>query len=972
MFLYPLLFTTMSSGRIELEYIPETGRYSLRTRATVWVIKWWLRIRRLLERLSVMGPLNVRDISWAIEKVVERRKNLRQILCDQLAKVHLLPVSRSHTHRRAAQLRTSVNQFMNDAARRAGFTPYNVSKSGHDYEGGSRYFYMQKDLSTGYTDDAVTDNTAFIFCDVDYYCDMARWMMHFKPIIIYTLVPETVCHRGPDYSFFIKDNEVVYSVSGGGKYQHRLWDYSGDTMSVVDPSGALCVFNVEQKKLDDDPNRRIVWLVPMARIPGPIWAWVFEAGTISRKTITHDNISMVYESITDRMSVARNGAQHSVELLGKTYAAIQKRLAHKQSPPVVADIERLLLASGSKTAPVDAPILYELVAETDFVPNVVLTTAVEAHFQPLGSLHTEDGPQTGRVVGNSLLSEPSVYPNRGVCADEATVAGRIHKVRNNIVPTKQYKVWAKEFVEFLVPEPGKGSPLTPGQVRQLQNTPQQAARYNQVEHLLSCFAGNRLEAFIKAEPYANVSDPRNITTMSPELTVMMSCFTYAFKEQCLKKQSWYGPGKTPKQIARRLQQLAQRATRMVSTDFSRFDGTISEFLQKNIVQASYLRWVAPEYRAELAGWFKEVFRQVGKTANGIKFEPGFGTRSGSPITTDGNTEINAFVMYCALRLVGHCPEEAWRLLGLAYGDDGSMPDLDGKVAQALEQAARDLGLVLKSEVIENGEPLPFLGRFFVDPLTRLDSFQDPMRTIGKLHTTTNKGVSQEQALFNKAAGYETTDSMTPIIGSWVRNVKNTYPHLKFKGALKEEQHKRSNAWVQQDPVAIRDAMAKVIGILPSELDELDRLVQNTALDRLPVLLESRREFKIPAVLGDVVVGPGPLLQPDSQDANIRPTLRSRERSPLPPTPEAEPSRRRERNRDPLSPRDTGPRGPPRRSQAPRSGGLPLSRSARGVLIRGPRGGRVRNEPATPTVSTGGSGLTPTAHTSSSSVRTDAP
>jgi hypothetical protein len=858
----------------EYEFIPRNWTYSRILSYYALLAK--IRTMQLLIKLRLLRPLDVRDTSRMIELVTHRTVNLRQILMDHFAKVHLIPVSAAHTHRDAAQLRTSANVFMNDAARKAGFTPYNVSRANHDIEGGSRYFYHQKDIATPFRDDKIEDSTAFIFCDVDFYCDMERWLQHFKPIMMYTLVPETTTYRGTDYSFRVVDDLVDYHVSGGAKYKHALWDYSGDIVSVVDNNGDLCVFNVEQKKLPADPNRRLIWLVPCARIRGPVWEYSFEPTGLKRKVFSmgganNTTMSITYDAVTDRMSVARNGDWHSVELNGRTYAAIRERISHKVSPPVVADIERILRDANDKCYSVNAPLLFDLIVSNEIKPNVVTTSVQAAHFQPLGPLKTEDGKTTMQVISNPLVSRPAVAPTKGVNSDTATVTGRIHNIRNNVKPVKKYKIWARDFVNEIVPNPGKGVPITPDQVRTLQNGKQQQARYADVKDHLSTNVTNRLKAFIKSEAYIATNDPRNITTMSPEMTVMAATFTYVFKHQCLKRFKWYGPGLTPKQAATRLGDLARMAMIMLATDFSRFDGTISEFIVMHVIMACYMRWCCDSRKAELKGYFNGVYMQKGHTAEGIKFEPGYGTRSGGPFTTDGNELAAGFIFYCAFRSLGYSHEESMELIGLIFGDDGAQPEVVEGLAEALEQVAKDLGLTLKCVKIQRGDPLPYLGRYFVDPTVCLDSFQDPMRTLSKLHLTSNKSVTAEQALVNKAAGYITTDALTPIIGTWARKVRGVHG-TKVKGLLREEQYKCSNAWPQQDSEAIAKAMAFVLGIEVAELTRLDMLLESSALDQMPALIDNLAPDKVLAVVDDCIVGPGNIQnepKPDTTSNSLR-------------------------------------------------------------------------------------------------------
>lgn len=344
--------------------------------------------------------------------------------------------------------------------------------------------------------------------------------------------------------------------------------------------------------------------------------------------------------------------------------------------------------------------------------------------------------------------------------------------------------------------------------------------------------------------------------MAAENTVMLSRFTLAFKEDCLKGLHWFGPGLSPSKAINALGRLSAQAEEFLVVDYSRLDGSISEWLQREIVIATYMRWCAEPDKAELSKLLKDVFKQSAVTAHGIPYKPGYGTRSGSAITTDGNTMICAFVVYCAFRKMGLEPELAYAKVGLVYGDDGAFPAYDG-LGEQLRIVAAELGLNIKLDVLEKGQPIQYLGRYFVDPLTIKDSFQDPIRTISKLHLTANMQVTAEQALANKALGYLATDAKTPIIGTWARKVLELTGITKAKGLTAEEQHKMSNAWPQMDSNIILESMAAVLEMSSAELRYLDRLVgEVTALDQFPVVLATVRENKIPAAVGGDIVGTG--------------------------------------------------------------------------------------------------------------------
>lgn len=327
-----------------------------------------LILNRILCWLWLLDQPDVAALSRRLESVVERPRKYREILVPHSEKIDLIGVSKQHTHRRSAMYRSSANQFMNDLVTRAGFHPYNVSRSNHDLNGGSRFFYHQKDLGIPFKQDEIQDDSCLIFCDVDYYCDINSWATLFRPILMYTAVPTSVAHRTDEYNFYLRNNRMVYNVSGGGRYEHQLWDYVGDTFSVVDDDGNLCVFNIEQKVVEGDEQHRIVWLIPMARVPCGYWEELFKASCpIKRKITTMGSLTYLYNAITDNLSIKREDGVHAINLKGRVYEAIRKRIANKEAAPVVADIERLLLAANEPDFSVTAPLLFELI--TDNVPN---------------------------------------------------------------------------------------------------------------------------------------------------------------------------------------------------------------------------------------------------------------------------------------------------------------------------------------------------------------------------------------------------------------------------------------------------------------------------------------------------------------------------------------------------------------------------------------------------------------------------
>jgi len=822
-----------------------------------WQIKVFYHTLRYLVLIVLnFGLPNVQVSSEYVESVIYRPVKLRQLFLTNDA-IHVSHPRNSHSHPTAAAYRSTVNIHLNSVATAAGYIPYNVSKSATDIGPGTRYFYGAKDLGITYSNSDVTQEHCLIMCDVDYYTDIRLWMCYFRPLLIYTFVPNDCVGRRRDYCWRTIGDDVEFHVNGGSSYRHGLWNYEDDVVSVINDDGDLLVFNLEQRCIEGDEDHRIVVLTPMAAIPAPFHWFLPPKPMMKRKRMTFDGrdgkLQMYYEPLDDHLSVADIGSWQSVETTGQIYSSIEQRLKCKTSPPLISDVERLLRAAGDQQAGIHAPLLFNLFG-LRLEKNCVKTSKVPTHYHPVGSVINEDPKDSGVQITGALVTNPAMFASRGYNSEEATINGRVNKVKNPKVPPRAYKEYATEFASLCVSQSGVGNPLSALEVHRRQATSQQKARFKLVEATLTTNPHNRLEAFVKSEPYGSVNDPRNITTMTPELTVMLSAYTLAFKDTVLKQHKWYGPGLSPKKTIERLADMEVNTSEWACGDYSRFDGTISEFLQKNVVYQCYMRWVAENYRSELKQLLDRVFIRRGQTKEHIVFDPGWGTRSGSPITTDGNTMISAYVVYCANRSMGLSPKESFRRLGLKYGDD-TVDCNDNSFVERFTSAAKDLGLTLDIVTVECGQPLPYLGRYFVDPLTTVDSFQDPLRTISKLHLSSNRSVEPSQAAANKAYGYLVTDAKTPIIGTWARRVVDM-TGLRPKGLRPEEKYRMSNAWPQRSRENILTSMAKILQIEVGELVHLDTLTSKVeALDQFQPLLETAMKVKLTAEVAGLVVEP---------------------------------------------------------------------------------------------------------------------
>nr|QYF49929.1 MAG: hypothetical protein [Xinjiang sediment noda-like virus 2] len=775
------------------------------------------------------------SLSKLQEKHIFRYEDMRPMFEHKFQSLALAPQSRNHTHQKAAAERTGANIALIQLATEAGYRPYVVSQSNSDHKmgiAGSRIFYWEKDLSIPYKFDEIEDKDCLIFIDVDFHCNMNEYLDMHKPMLIYTFAPNTTAGQMDEHAFKIIDDKVNYRVKGGAMYSHYIWDYSGDCISKIDNNGALLTYDVTQKEIQNSPGRRIIFLMPRTYTPWPYYLHLKPTNGIMRKQFSYGPINITHDPISDILSLCMQNSQYNVELPGRLITALIHRINSKTTKsPAIGDIEVFLMSEKAmmiqnkepvpdalNNVKISSALLHEILPHVkEYKPNVVYTSTIPTSYTALGPLTMVDSKPTCQIISTPLASNPAVFPSKHINNEIAAVNGRVTSIVNNITPRREFKLYANEFVNNIVPVPGVGTPWTYERVIEAQDKTAQRARAALVFDSIGPLPQNVLETFNKAEAYNGTSDPRIITTMKPKLTIDMSRFTIPFKVEVLKTMPWYAPGKTPAELLDRLRTFGQNG--FIDSDYTRFDGSISKWLQLNIVLKAYMRWTDPNQADAFKHDFDNVFQQSARTTSGLKYQAGWGTRSGSPITTDGNTMINAFIVYASLREMNFSAVQAWENLGLYAGDDGLTPFINQLEASMLH-TANELGLTLKIASHDTNTPVPFLGRIIPRPLTSYDTFQDPRRTIPKLHLSANKIVDVKQAAYNKAAGYLVTDRLTPIIGTWAKVVAKHTNLKEIKSLLGEEVWRLSNAWPQEDEQFIKEMYAEHMGQTVDQVNEL--------------------------------------------------------------------------------------------------------------------------------------------------------
>jgi hypothetical protein len=124
--------------------------------------------------------------------------------------------------------------------------------------------------------------------------------------------------------------------------------------------------------------------------------------------------------------------------------------------------------------------------------------------------------------------------------------------------------------------------------------------------------------------------------------------------------------------------------------------------------------------------------------------------SGSAITTLGNTLLNAFVYYAAIRasrIPARCAFEYMSNHCILYGDDSAGPTY---IKEQFWRVCADCGLDVKEEDCTYG--LSFLGRIYYKNGSGF-SIMDPRRMLSKIHITTAPlNVPDDIAACNRAHG----------------------------------------------------------------------------------------------------------------------------------------------------------------------------------------------------------------------------
>lgn len=733
--------------------------------------------------------------------------DLRRIFKDLAVETTLKQASdKNHTHLAATQLRCNANTSIRAFADMIGKEVFSVSQSKTERDAGdngTRSYFVEKDLimESNHNDDF--SNSLVKLTDVDYYTEPSKYLLG-NHMCIYTFSPKSVAGTTSDGdgTYWVDENNYVHTViNGGAQYCHRIWDFEDDHVVVKSKLGLVSwLYLIEKKQLSED--RVIIHFNPIRRVcfPGNLFV---KGQTFAPKSYYEGNgfVSNIYRNTTPdsnstsniKLSIARVGSYHSVDLSYDHYlACFLRENASKQ--PNMGNIERILNQYELKDTTLKAALLHTYIASGPKLEKKILTSGLTPaepkfqHYQCLTPYVLDDGDDNIRPVG-PCLAKGATAPARSVNNDHACIQGRLKDVENPIqhYPPFVYQCLS-EFVHSIIPNKIAHT-LVPLDFDAQWDQFQRPAQRSKIIQSMSALFTNKLKikSFQKAETYAKYTAPRNISTLPMEHNFPLGQFSMALSEH-LKTFEWYAFGKHPSEFTARLQNLAAEFQKLNITDISKCDGSIG-YIHYLLTLTLCLRAFKKEYSNEIVQLLYKESVASGSTNKRVPYKQKFTTLSGSSDTSWRNTVINAFNDYVGLRKT-LTAAQAFKRLGLYGGDDGISTN---QLSHLVNETYAQLGMKIKAIQCVIGEPVPFLGRIYVDPWTTNESFSDVKRHIVKLHLTgTSKDVPDHIVLRRKAEGFKITDPTTPFISHWVNCVLRVVPAISTREATKFENLTRND------------------------------------------------------------------------------------------------------------------------------------------------------------------------------------
>lgn len=718
-----------------------------------------------------------------------------------------------HSHPKSATARTQATVFARNLSRTLQLRPYSLQMSladqRHGVEGSRDYHWLHDITAEPRANTFLATSDMLVLIDVDYYVDLPGLLSrNFAPLIAYTIVPQSV-GRIDEAAWTFKADEMYYSVAGGHTFRHQLWNHGVDFISA--PSKLFCCFGMRNavysvRRRNVGPDRDLVMYAPVARYNGclPVLVSRIMTGTLLTRLRVTDagfNTLLVHDTTGVSLSVGREGAFTAVTV---PVASIDRLVALGRNAAVkltISDVQGELPGKDRSEAII---VRDYLINAKGLKPSTMIYPGVSSLYRfqsAAGPYEHEAKPSV--VPYMAPLMTGAYAPDRTLYNQADAVVERVKKLE---IATEDRELslfdvtLIEELCELLIPSSVAHSahPVETEVVYERQGKP---AQIRKVEVGANSERNTTYSAHLKAETYGKETAPRNITCPDDSLKFDLSTLAYSLQE-LMKSLPMYAFSRSPREVAEKIASIAMKASRLVMTDYSRFDGRVTYILHYFMLRVM-LRWFDQCYHDRIVEVMMKLSGVKTWTSDSIMYVIAFSLASGIPITSIFGTLANIFIAYKALRMtkvsgVYMTADTAYRWLqerGLFGGDDGVV---DADVAN-LEKAAESVGQALKATVIERGQVgVNFLNRQFGAGVWNGDtnSCCDIKRCLMKLHLTVQQTVDIQPADIarEKALGiYYGGDACTPIVGEWAGAV------LKFTGtALPEKTAHMRSFWLREE------------------------------------------------------------------------------------------------------------------------------------------------------------------------------
>nr|QYF49951.1 MAG: RNA-dependent RNA polymerase [Xinjiang mountain noda-like virus 2] len=794
--------------------------------------------------------------------IINKTRQIRSVQWDPKSffSIPVTPRPNDNGHARSGAIRDSARAAITNAVTSAGFLIHEISPAKQSTPDSVEHRqYAPSDLHRCVEAENPPPNSIVVGIDVDYYFeDFELVLGSGNPAIFFTFNPISVSGNDCDSQFRIVDNVVVYDVGNGGRWIHRVWNWNsvGEFITTRALYGwkdwllsflgieTIWIHKVEvTRPWANAQNRAIVVLLPQYKVRQfkHIESTLYGTRSIRRMVYSDGNKAgwnrLVYADQAGvlQVSLGRQAEDYSITMKKTTFDVLN---AIDNPLSVSSRMTQMKLHTDPEFMALF--LQYSGKSDIEFFPTECLgKTALAAPARwPISPNVNIDKPKVkGRKFAASILTTEDCIPMNISEAFSESIDKRVTFVANKIVPTEDIAHLLVHFIRLVVGDIVNGAPYDVETTREKLTKPSQTLAINRIIDTIDIDFRLLIEGFGKLEAAAK---PGRVVSSFADFRFifLFSSFTLAFRDRVLHQEHnkhWFMPGRTPQEIAKAVQEYCSNVEMPLEGDYSNFDGRVSEWCQRNVMNAVYFRHFDQSFHAELRKFTNALITCPARSKKfHFYYESGTGVKSGSPTTCDLNTVLNAFIQFVAVKktLPDLTHEEAFQQIGLAFGDDSLF---DQRFKHHYQLAAGKLGMELKCEEYDHAKGVTFLARVFPSPTTTSTSFQDPLRTWRKLHLTTRDlNVPIADAAVDRCEGYLVTDKHTPVTGAFCSMIVREYTPLIQDDKRRKERKDRNmekpywmlngdGSWPQdeKDKELMVHCIAARTGLNPEQVSYMD-------------------------------------------------------------------------------------------------------------------------------------------------------